>query len=172
MRKNLYWPCVGRNWPCNWNSILGYSIRRQKIPAGVSIMFCPKCGTLSFPTPSGHMTCTNFKCGYSGNASNPIYVHGKEIDVSRVSTDAREELTRGHREFGTLCLHSGMSLVFAFSQPNLGNVRIADLLTCVFEVAKKNVWTVDLTFLNPTNQAIFMEKWRQRSMRLIRRLTL
>ena len=101
MRKNLYWPCVGRNWPCNWNSILGYSIRRQKIPAGVSIMFCPKCGTLSFPTPSGHMTCTNFKCGYSGNASNPVYVHGKEIDVSRVSTRMRvEELTRGHREFG------------------------------------------------------------------------
>ena len=67
----------------------------------MSVMFCPKCGTLSFPTPSGHMTCKNYKCGYSGDASNPIFVHGREIDVSRVSTRMREdELTRGHREFG------------------------------------------------------------------------
>ena len=74
------------------------------------------------------------------------------------------------------CPHSGMSLVFAFSQPNLGNVLIADPLTCVFEVAKKNVWTVELTFLNPAIQALFMgeveSKGRQRSMRFIRRLPL
>ena len=101
MRKNLYWHCTGRNWPCNWYPISGNPLRRQKIPSGVSVMFCPKCGTLSFPTPSGHMTCNNYKCGYSGDASNPIFVHGKEIDVSRVSTRMREdELTRGHREFG------------------------------------------------------------------------
>ncbi len=64
-------------------------------------MFCPKCGTLSFPTPTGDMTCTNLKCGYSGNASNTIFVHDREIDVSNVTTrmDA-EEPTRGHRESG------------------------------------------------------------------------
>ena len=74
------------------------------------------------------------------------------------------------------CPHSGMSLVFAFSQLDCVNVLIADPLTCVFEVAKKNVWTVELTFLNPAIQALFMgeveSKGRQRSMRFIRRLPL
>ena len=49
-------------------------------------MFCPKCGTLSFPTPSGNITCNNYKCGYSGDASNPIFVHGQKVDVSNVTT--------------------------------------------------------------------------------------
>ena len=64
-------------------------------------MFCPKCGTLSFPTPSGNITCNNYKCGYSGDASNPIFVHGQKVDLSRVTTRMEvEEFTRGHRESG------------------------------------------------------------------------
>ena len=33
------------------------------------VMFCPQCGTLSFPSPSGDINCTNYKCGYSGPAN-------------------------------------------------------------------------------------------------------
>lgn len=29
-------------------------------------MFCPECGTLSFPDPRGNIRCTNPKCGYEG----------------------------------------------------------------------------------------------------------
>ena len=64
-------------------------------------MFCPKCGTLSFPTPSGVINCNNHKCGYSGDAKNVVFVHDREIDLSQITTRSKkEEFTRGHRESG------------------------------------------------------------------------
>lgn len=35
-------------------------------------MFCPECGTLAFPKPSGDINCANYKCGYQG-PQNPKY---------------------------------------------------------------------------------------------------
>ena len=32
-------------------------------------MFCPHCGVLSFPDSRGWITCTDYKCGYSGPLS-------------------------------------------------------------------------------------------------------
>ena len=48
-------------------------------------MFCPECGTLGFPNPSGRIKCPSYYCGYYGNAENVIKVGGAFYDVSRVS---------------------------------------------------------------------------------------
>ncbi len=55
-------------------------------------MFCPKCGTLSFPSPSGDISCTNYKCGYVGPANLVIKgTDGKDVDLSKAksSTEAK-----------------------------------------------------------------------------------
>ena len=54
-------------------------------------MFCPNCGTLSFPSPSGDITCTNYKCGYTGPANVKMKVQGKEIDLSKTKTTTKAE---------------------------------------------------------------------------------
>ena len=47
-------------------------------------MFCPKCGTLSFPDPSGKITCPNYKCGYVGPAKLVIKgTDGEDVDLFR-----------------------------------------------------------------------------------------
>ena len=103
-------------------------------------MFCPKCGTLSFPTPTGDMTCTNLKCGYSGNASNTIFVHDREIDVSNVTTRMNaEEPLAGTENLEILCLHFGMSQVSVFSPRKSEVAQFALQQICVLEAAKKNV---------------------------------
>jgi transcription factor S len=57
-----------------------------------SVMFCPKCGTLSFPTPSGDISCTNYKCGYKGSAKLIVKgADGSEIDLSKVSSQTKTE---------------------------------------------------------------------------------
>ena len=56
-----------------------------------SDMFCPKCGTLSFPSPSGDITCTNYKCGYTGPANVKMKLGGKEIDLSKTKTTTKAE---------------------------------------------------------------------------------
>ncbi len=33
----------------------------------MSKMFCPECGSLSFPDPSGNIKCPNHSCGYEGS---------------------------------------------------------------------------------------------------------
>ena len=55
-------------------------------------MFCPECGTLAFPDPSGAIRCTNYTCGYSGDASNlQTMEDGSVIDLSKAasSSDAK-----------------------------------------------------------------------------------
>ena len=53
-------------------------------------MFCPKCGTLSFPNPSGDITCTNYKCGYSGPANLVIKgVDGEDVDLSNIKSETK-----------------------------------------------------------------------------------
>lgn len=54
-------------------------------------MFCPKCGTLSFPTPSGDITCTNYKCGYKGPANLKTKIGGKEVDLSKATSSTKVE---------------------------------------------------------------------------------
>ena len=49
-------------------------------------MFCPECGTLAFPDPSGKIKCPNYNCGYHGTAENKVTMEdGTEIDISKVS---------------------------------------------------------------------------------------
>tara|TARA_B100000459_G_scaffold145402_1_gene109729 strand:- start:1414 stop:1767 length:354 start_codon:yes stop_codon:yes gene_type:complete len=55
-------------------------------------MFCPQCGTLSFPTPSGDIKCTNYKCGYEGPANIVIKgLDGKEVDLSKATSSTETE---------------------------------------------------------------------------------
>ena len=55
-------------------------------------MFCPECGTLSFPTPSGDINCTNYKCGYQGPANVKVKgTDGKEVDLSKISSSTKAE---------------------------------------------------------------------------------
>ena len=55
-------------------------------------MFCPECGTLSFPTPSGDINCTNYKCGYQGPANVKVKgTDGKELDLSKISSSTKAE---------------------------------------------------------------------------------
>ena len=50
-------------------------------------MFCPKCGTLSFPSPSGDIACTNYKCGYTGPAKLVVKgADGKKVDLSKAKS--------------------------------------------------------------------------------------
>ena len=53
-------------------------------------MFCPKCGTLSFPSPSGDITCTDYKCGYVGPANLVIKgVDGEDVDLSNIKSETK-----------------------------------------------------------------------------------
>ncbi len=54
-------------------------------------MFCPQCGTLSFPTPSGDISCTNYKCGYNGPANVKTKIGGKEVDLSKATSSTKVE---------------------------------------------------------------------------------
>ena len=54
-------------------------------------MFCPQCGTLSFPTPSGDISCTNYKCGYKGPANLKTKIGGKEVDLSKATSSTKVE---------------------------------------------------------------------------------
>jgi|TARA_B110000914_G_C15433144_1_gene432413 DNA-directed RNA polymerase subunit M/transcription elongation factor TFIIS len=50
-------------------------------------VFCPSCGTLSFPNHKGEIACTNHICGYKGPANIVIRgVDGREVDLSQVKT--------------------------------------------------------------------------------------
>ncbi|MDE0574760.1 MAG: transcription factor S [Candidatus Poseidoniales archaeon] len=60
-------------------------------------MFCPECGTLAFPGPSGKIKCPNYNCGYNGTAENKVMMEdGSEIDISKVSSSSKVE-TRDRR---------------------------------------------------------------------------
>ena len=54
-------------------------------------MFCPECGTLAFPDPSGKIKCPNYNCGYSGAAENKITVGDEEIDISKATSSSKSE---------------------------------------------------------------------------------
>jgi len=60
-------------------------------------MFCPECGTLAFPDPSGKIKCPNYNCGYHGDAENKVTMEdGTEIDISKASSTSKAE-TRDRR---------------------------------------------------------------------------
>ena len=55
-------------------------------------MFCPVCGTLAFPDPSGKIKCPNYNCGYSGTAENKVLMEdGTEIDISKAASSSKTE---------------------------------------------------------------------------------
>ena len=55
-------------------------------------MFCPQCGTLSFPNPAGEISCTNYKCGYVGPANIVIKgTDGKDVDLSQATSSTETE---------------------------------------------------------------------------------
>jgi DNA-directed RNA polymerase subunit M/transcription elongation factor TFIIS len=50
-------------------------------------MFCPECGTLSFPDSSGNIKCPNYRCDYSGSAENKVTLEdGSNIDLAKVAS--------------------------------------------------------------------------------------
>ena len=50
-------------------------------------MFCPSCGTLSFPNPKGEIACTNYQCNYNGPANVVIKgTDGKDVDLSQAKS--------------------------------------------------------------------------------------
>ena len=56
-------------------------------------MFCPECGTLSFPDASGNINCPNYKCGYSGSAELKVTTtDGDQIDLSKASSSSSAEV--------------------------------------------------------------------------------
>lgn len=64
----------------------------KRVMAPVIPMFCPECGTLAFPDPSGEIKCPNYKCGYAGAAENVVKgPDGKEIDLSKTSSSTKAE---------------------------------------------------------------------------------
>tara|TARA_B100000902_G_scaffold118493_1_gene119039 strand:- start:718 stop:1098 length:381 start_codon:yes stop_codon:yes gene_type:complete len=60
-------------------------------------MFCPECGTLSYPNAAGDIKCPNYKCGYEGPLSgsdgkgaefvDPMT--GKTIDLSKTTAKSQ-----------------------------------------------------------------------------------
>ena len=81
---------------------------------GSTAMFCPMCGTLAFPSPSGEISCSNYKCGYKGPTNAFIISQGKQVDLSRAkstkhsddreysiarSSNVPKMVTFGHCEF-------------------------------------------------------------------------
>ena len=45
----------------------------------------------SFPTPSGDISCTNYKCGYNGPANLKTKIGGKEVDLSKATSSTKVE---------------------------------------------------------------------------------
>lgn len=63
-------------------------------------MFCPQCGTLAFPNPSGDISCTNHKCGYNGPAISLVNINqGEFVDLSKVKSTKNSE----NREYSVTC---------------------------------------------------------------------
>ena len=55
------------------------------------VMFCPACGTLSFPDPNGIIKCPNYECGYHGTAENKIQIGDEEVDISKATSSSKSE---------------------------------------------------------------------------------
>jgi len=49
-------------------------------------MFCPECGTLSFPDRTNQIRCCNYTCGYSGDAENIITLDDgwRQVNLARI----------------------------------------------------------------------------------------
>lgn len=73
-------------------------------------MFCPECGTMSFPSPCGIIDCTNYKCGYNGPAGK-MNVQGAEVDLATMSTTTKATDRVAMNHCGSTCcsnaVHSG-----------------------------------------------------------------
>jgi DNA-directed RNA polymerase subunit M/transcription elongation factor TFIIS len=46
----------------------------------VKFLFCPECGTLSFPDPNDWIKCPNHNCGYEGDIKGPDGTGGTITD--------------------------------------------------------------------------------------------
>ena len=74
-------------------------------------MFCPNCGTLSFPDSKGWIKCPNYKCGYEGPLDNTMKdpVTGEEIDLAKISSSSgtpkvvkKDVISDADQHFGVL----------------------------------------------------------------------
>lgn len=107
-------------------------------------MFCPECGCLSFPTPSGDINCNNWKCGYQGPANLTIKTRDNgEIDLSKVRTTTKaenrifevqhdSEEIRGLRTIGEyMCPKCESDEVYSYLEPllDMAEIQVA-MLTC------------------------------------------
>ena len=49
-------------------------------------MFCPKCKSLCFPDLNDSIQCVKNGCNYVGPTQSVIFLAGREVDVSEVTT--------------------------------------------------------------------------------------
>lgn len=107
-------------------------------------MFCPECGSLSFPSPSGEINCNNWKCGYQGPANLTIKTRNEgEIDLSKLCTTTKakgrlfevhrdSENIRGLRTIGEcMCPKCESDEVYSYLEPllDMAEIQVA-MLTC------------------------------------------
>ena len=54
-------------------------------------MFCPK-WNFSLPSPNGDISCTNYKCGYTGPANLVIKgADGEDVDLSKIKSETKAQ---------------------------------------------------------------------------------
>ena len=107
-------------------------------------MFCPKCGDLSYPSPSGEISCKNCKCGYKGPATLTITTRNEgEIDLSKLCTTikAEDRFFEVHRDSenitgvltigACMCPKCDSDEIYSYLEPllDMAEVQVA-MLTC------------------------------------------
>ena len=110
----------------------------------MSDMFCPKCGDLSYPSPSGEISCKNWRCGYEGPATLTIMTRNEgEIDLSKLCTTikAEDRFFEVHRDSenmrgvltvgACMCPKCDSDEIYSYLEPllDMAEVQVA-MLTC------------------------------------------
>ena len=99
-------------------------------------MFCPECGTLAFPRPSGDINCPDYRCGYQGPLSNDFAnirtstkAEERVFEVIKDSDERKGVLTTG----AYVCpeLKCDSQEVYSYLEPRLDMAEIqVAMLTC------------------------------------------
>jgi|TARA_B110000914_G_C15273016_1_gene358449 DNA-directed RNA polymerase subunit M/transcription elongation factor TFIIS len=97
-------------------------------------MFCPECGTLAFPTPSGDINCANYECTYSGpqnkrfvNISSSTKAEIRTYEVIKDSEEMKGVLSVGD----CMCAKCNSEEVYSYLEPllDMAEIQVA-MLTC------------------------------------------
>ena len=89
-------------------------------------MFCPECGTLAFPDPSGVIDCTNYACGYKGSTSSSIKGEdGRTIDMTNLVSTSKAE-TREYEVIKDSDKFHGVLTVGDYMCPKCGEDHVGE----------------------------------------------